>query len=360
MNNNISHIQNEQGAKIETHEGIESEFLNYFKQAHQEPNIDKMPAIDKILRNIPKLISEEHNHLLLIPVDLQKVEEAVRQLKAGKAPGPDGFTSNFFHNFWDLIKLEIWQVVEESRTLRWMFPGLNATFIALIPKEAELSTPDKYRPIALCNIIYKIVSKIIASRLKLLLPLIISPEKSGYVEGRQITNGIILTHEIIHSLKQSKKPAFGFAPPWVRWVMCLLSSSFFSVLINDIPSPTFRPSRGIRQGDPLSPFLFVIMAEGLGRSIKTAQQSQLLQGLSFHNSPTFSHQQFVDDNMLFDHPSVQEARQLKSLLSDFSEASGAHLNKIKSQILFFNTLGITQAAIACILGSPLPFSLPNI
>jgi len=148
-----------------------------------------------------------------------------------------------------------------------MLPGMNATFIALIPKEAHHSTPYKFRPIALCNIIYKIVSKVIASRLKLLLPLIISPEQSGYVEGRQIMDGIILTHEIIHSLKHIKKSsmllkidlskafdslswqyikevllAFGFAPPWVRWIMNFISSSFFSILINGIPSSPFHPS----------------------------------------------------------------------------------------------------------------------
>lgn len=99
MNNNISQIQNEQGEKIENQTGIESEFLTYFKQAHQEPNIDRLPAMDYILRNIPKLISEEHNQLLLRPVDLQEVEEVVHQLKVGKAPGPDGFTSSFFHHF---------------------------------------------------------------------------------------------------------------------------------------------------------------------------------------------------------------------------------------------------------------------
>jgi len=307
----------------------------------------------------------------------------VYQLKAGKAPGPDGFTSNFLHNFWDLIKLEVWQVVEESRTLRWMYPGLNATFIALIPKAEESNTPDKYRPIALCNIIYKIISKVIATRLKPLLPLIISSEQSGYVEGRQITDGIILTHEIIHSLKQSKKPgmmlkidlskafdslswvyiqkiltAFGFAPSWVRWVVNILSSLFFSMLINGIPSPTFRPSRGIRQGDPLSPFLFVIMAEGLGRSIKYALYSRRLKGLSFLNSHTFSHQQFVEDNMLFGHPSVQEARLLKTILSNFSEASRALINQVKSQIFFFNTPAPTQRAIARILGFTIA-SLPS-
>eukprot|EP00253_Pinus_taeda_P011019 PITA_11019 len=350
---------------------------------NQEPNVNRTQAIDSIKRNIPSLITEEHNLLLLKPISLQEVENAVHQLKAGKAPGPDGFTSNFFQHFWDLVKWEVWQVVEESRMLRWMFPGMNPTFIALVPKVEESNTPDKYRPIALCNIIYKIVSKVIASRLKPLLPLIISPEQSGYVEGRQITDGIILTHEIIHSLKQSKKPgmllkidlskafdsiswdymqkiltAFGFAPPWIRWVSSLVSSSFFSILINGIPSTTFRPSRGIRQGDPLSPFLFVILAEGLGRSIKEAILSHNLRGLAFHNIPAFSHQQFVDDNMLFGHSSVQEARAFKLILKNFSEASGALINKVKSEIFFFNTPPVTQREIARILGFTIA-SLPS-
>jgi len=117
MNNFISHIKNEQGERIETHEGIEEEFLRYFKKSHQEPNIDRLPTIEKILPNIPKLITEEHNLLLLKPIQMQEVESAVKQLKAGKDPGPDGFTSDFFHYFWDLIQMEVWQVVEESHSL---------------------------------------------------------------------------------------------------------------------------------------------------------------------------------------------------------------------------------------------------
>jgi len=89
--------------------------------------------------------------------------------------------------------------------MHWLLPSLNATFIALIPKEDQSSTPEKFSPITLCNVIYKIISKFIANRLKLLLPLLISPEQSGYVEGCQILDGIILTHEIIHSLKSNKQ-----------------------------------------------------------------------------------------------------------------------------------------------------------
>eukprot|EP00253_Pinus_taeda_P007163 PITA_07163 len=152
--------------------------------------------------------------------------------------------------------------------------------------------------------------------------------------------------------------AFGFANAWIRWIMSLISSSFFSILINGIPTSTFRSSRGLRQGDPLSPFLFIIMAEGLGRSLTSAVQTRELKGINLHNAPTISHQQFVDDNMIFGHSSIQEARSLNSLLTNFSVASGACINRIKSQIFFFNTHLSIQRAIARILGFSIA-SLPS-
>jgi len=134
-----------------------------------------------------------------------EVEEASNQLKAGKVLGPDGFMSNFYHHFWDLIKVDVWNVVEEYRAMHWLLPLLNTTFITLIPKVSQTSTREKFRPIALCNVIYKIISKVTTNRLKMLLPILISPEQYGYVEGRQILDGIILTHETIHSLKKNKQ-----------------------------------------------------------------------------------------------------------------------------------------------------------
>eukprot|EP00253_Pinus_taeda_P027218 PITA_27218 len=375
MHNKIPFIHNQEGVKVEEHEKIEEVLLNHFQQVHQEQAVDRQRAIGRITSNIPKLVTEEHNELLMSPIQAQEVDEAMAQLKEGKALGPDGFTTTFFHAFWDLIKEELWQVVEESRALRWLLPSLNSTFITLIPKEENSLTPEKFRPIALCNVLYKVISKVIANRLKPLLPMLISPEQSGYVEGRQIMDGIILTHEIIHSLKQSKQAgmllkldlskafdklswsyiqhmlkAFGFCSSWVRWIMSLITSSHFSLLVNGLPSRPFKPSRGIRQGNPLSPFLFVIMAEGLGRHIKQALQSNQLRGISIHNSPASSHQQFVDDTMLYGYPLAQEASRLKSLLIDFSEASGTHVNNSKSQIFFFHTPPPVKSAITRILG----------
>jgi len=204
-----------------------------------------------------------------------------------------------------------------------------------------------------------VISKVIAKILKPLLPLLILPEQSSYVEGRQILDGIILMHKIIHSLKDTKHAgmilkldlskdfgklswvyiqkmliAFGFSPMSVRWFLSLISSTFFSILINGIPSHPFSPSRGIQQGDPLSPFLFVLMVEGLGRHIEHALLSKKIKGLSIHNSPAITHQQFFDDNMIFGYPFVQEASMYKSLLNDFAEALGTSINKTKSQFFF--------------------------
>jgi len=172
----------------------------------------------------------------------------------------------------------------------------------------ESNTPDKYRPIALCNVIYKLISKVLENRFKPLLPLLISPEQTCYVEGRQILDGIILSHEVIHSLKVLKKPgmilkldlseafdklsctyinqmllAFGFSATWTHWLMNLITSPCYSILLNGSPSSPFRPSRGIRQGDPLSLFLFVLMAKGLSRLLHSAISSHSLKGIALHD-----------------------------------------------------------------------------
>ena len=147
-------------------------------------------------------------------------------------------------------------------------------------------------------------------------------------------DNIIQSHEVVHSLTSTRKSSmilqldiakaydkvnwtyiwntlkdFGFDHIWVGWVMALVTSSSFSILVNASPFEIFIPSRGLRQGDPLSPFLFILMMEGIERSIKHARVMGKIQGLTLkENSQALTHQQFVDDTMLQGIPIVKEAQ----------------------------------------------------
>ena len=140
------------------------------------------------------------------PITMQEVEMEAKSLQAGKSPGPDGFTTYLFHACWDTIKEEVHAIMEKSQQTKGILSAFNVAFLTLIPKGHCPSTLNKFRPIALCNVIYKIITKLIATRVKPLLPLLVSKEQTGYVEGRQILDGIILAHEVVHSLKLTKKP----------------------------------------------------------------------------------------------------------------------------------------------------------
>jgi hypothetical protein len=144
-------------------------------------------------------------------------------------------------------------------------------------------------------VVYKIIFKVIANRLKTLLPSLISQEQAGFVEGRKILDNIIHAHELIHTLKTQRRggmiiqldlekaydkinwhymvktlEAFGFAQNWINWIVNLVSMITYSLLINGAPTKPFCPSRGIKQGGPLSPFMFILMMEGLSKSIRSA------------------------------------------------------------------------------------------
>jgi len=361
--NIISTIKDEDGEFQNTHKDIEAVLVQHFRNITQENNPDRDQSIKEITRHIPKLVSREDNLNLNRPVTEEEVNEVLKDMQNGKAPGPDGFNVDFFKACWNIVKQDILNIVEDSRGSKTILKALNTSFISLIPKQDLAHTVDKYRPIALCNVVYKIISKVVANRLKPLLPSLASEEQSGYVEGRQILDNIIQAHEVVHMLTNKKQAgmimqldiakaydkvnwnyikkvltAFGFDHNWVRWVMELVTSSSFSILVNGSPSEIFSPSRGLRQGDPLSPFLFILMMEGLGRSIKNAKANGKIKGLQLsENGLALTDQQFVDDTLLQGIPTIKEASAYDIILKDFSMATGMEVNLSKSKIFFLNT-----------------------
>eukprot|EP00253_Pinus_taeda_P022996 PITA_22996 len=333
-------------------------------------------AIEHICKEIPRLITNEQNKALMRAATMEEVEEVVMNMKKGKAPGPDGFTVEFYQAGWHFLGQEILEVVEESRKKQKIWPGINSTFLTLIPKSNKSEDAQGFRPISLCNVIYKIIATLIAKILKPLLPNIISPEQTGFVEGRQILDGLVVTQEMIHSLNQKKQrgmmikldiskaydhlswrylrmvlEAFGFKKRWIEWVYSMISTLIFSILVNGIPSNTFNATRGIRQGDPISPFLFIMAVEGLGRIIKRELREKRIKVLEpWGDNLAITRQQFVDDIMLFGEVSIKEVRNIKRVLEIFMEASGMEINKEKSCTFIFNTPDSIKAHLTRTLG----------
>ena len=152
MSNRIIRLKTDDGSILEEHVDFEKELLGFYKNMLTEPDDNKEEAIRQVLEHIPFLVTKEHYVSLMKPISLQEVETTVKQMVEGKSPGLDGFTINFFHHCWDMLKNEVLEVVEESRKKHWVLPALKATHLTLIPKEAEADHPGKFRPISLCNV----------------------------------------------------------------------------------------------------------------------------------------------------------------------------------------------------------------
>jgi hypothetical protein len=149
-------------------------------------------AIKKITKNIPRFITEEHNEALMREILMEKVEQTIMEIPKGKSPGLDGFTTEFFHACWYVIKHDSWEAIEDSIRYLMVLPSLHSMFLTLIPKEEKVEYPRKFIHVSLCNVIYKIISKVISNHLKLLLPLLISELQLGFVQGHQNLENIIL------------------------------------------------------------------------------------------------------------------------------------------------------------------------
>ena len=222
---------------------------------------------------------------------------------------------------------------------------------------------SNYRPISLGNVISRILSKVIANRLKLVLPSVISEAQRVFVPNRLITDNTSIAYELLHRIRNKRWGKVGHLAvkldiskaydqvEWIflrnimlkigldcRWVdlaMGTVTTTSYSILINGEPWGFVHPSRGIKQGDPLSPYLFLLCVEGLSALLRKAEKDRVLHGiLSSQNGVCISHLLFADDSLLFCCTTVEECRRLLTLLEWYEAASGQAINKHKTSLFF--------------------------
>ncbi|XP_056688793.1 uncharacterized protein [Spinacia oleracea] len=321
--NKIAAIKGNKGDWVFDSQSVKDIIVGYFTDLFTEEG--EPESFDVPYDVFPEIPQREWESLEK-PYTRMEIEFVVKNMGALKAPGPDGFQALFYQKNWELVCSSVYDMVIPVLEGKGMPANVNDTHIVLLPKIERPELPLHFRPIGLCNVTYKIITKAIVNRIKPILPLLISNTQASFVPGRQITDNIVIFQEVLHTMKRKQggkgymaiKIDFEKAYDRLRWsfirdtlmqmnlplllinvIMECVTTSNLHVLWNGEPSQSFKPGRGIRQGDPLSPYLFVMCMERLYQTIEEAIIAKKWKPIrASRNGPLLSNLFFADDILL--------------------------------------------------------------
>ena len=260
------------------------------------------------------------------------------------------------------MERDVLAVFEEFYQYSKFEKSLNAAFIPLIPKKNGASNIRDFRPISLVGSVYKILAKALANRLKEVLDHLISEAQNSFVGNRQILDSVLIANECVDSRVNSKIPGvickldiekaydhvnwealldllrrMGFEARWCRWIRTCIATVQFFVLVNGSPAEFFESSMGLRQEDPLSPMLFLVMMEVFNKMKKRTEGTGLLRGFKADSrrgrGVCVSHLLFVDNTILFCDANVEQILHVWMLLLCFQAVTRLKVNVLKSEMI---------------------------
>ena len=357
--NLIREIRCANGRVVTTHSEIKREAENFFSGfLNQSPESYKGVLEEELQDILNFRCSTEDCRLLEAEVNEEEVRKVLFAMPNNKSSGPDGFPCEFFKTTWAVISKDFTVAVQSVFRYGFLPKGVNSTILALIPKKLDSLEMKDYRPIACCNVLYKVVSKILANRLKRLLPRMIVENQSAFVQGRLLMENVLLASELVKDYhKDGITPrcvmkidiskafdsvqwdfvlkclgALGFPARFIHWIKLCITTPSFSVQVNGDLAGYFQSSRGLRQGCSLSPYLFVLSMNVLSRKFDKAVEERKFMYHPGCQRLSLTHLCFADDLMVFVEGSKESIKGALSVYDVFEEWSGLRISMEKSTI----------------------------
>ncbi|XP_026459810.1 uncharacterized protein LOC113360520 [Papaver somniferum] len=270
---------------------------------------------------------------------------------------PDGFSGWFYKCAWNIIGEDFIKSIQCCWSKGFIPTGMNSNFLMLLPKVKNVKRANQYGPTGLMNFRFKVITKVITSRLSLIMDKLISHQQGAFIKERNIQEHIVLASEMVNELDIKRRggnfglklditqaydslkweflfqdmKAFGFSVNFVKWIHILLKSAKISVSINGGPAGYFGVSRGLRQGDTLSPLLFVIAEDVLSRQLISMVLNKTLTPMVNRNRVQPTHIFFTDDIFIFCNCDKINVRRLMQKLNEYQRSSGQNISLTKSK-----------------------------
>ena len=358
----MSFLVNNDGAVISSQTDILKEVQYFYENLYSEQDVRNVNLFQNI-KNANKLTQEESEQLEG-PLTLQEIGESLKNMKNNKSPGSDGFTVEFYKFFFADIGSFLVRSLNDGFSNQCMSVTQRQGVIVCIPKEDR---PKQYlknwRPISLLNTAYKIASASIANRIKSFLPKLIHDDQKGFMAGRYIGENIRKIYDVLHYTQEKNIPGmllsvdfekafdsiswsflnkalkfFNFGPGLIQWIFTFYNKISSCVSINGQYSNWFPVRRGVRQGDPCSPYLYLIGAEVLSLLIR---ENNYIKGIKVENQEILL-SQFADDTNVCLDGSEQSFREIINLLKGFAQMSGLKMNFEKTNVIWIGSMKQSQ------------------